>query len=292
MVDEVFEDAKSLGMTVIRTWAFCEGALHDGYCFQPRAGVYDEPTFKKLDYIIYKAKKEDIRLVLTLSNNWAHFGGIDEYNRWNNSYDHDDFFRNENTKKIYSDYVKYVLNRVNTLTGIAYKDDPTIMMWELMNEPRSNDSYAFYKWVDDMAGMIKQIDTNHLVSTGSEGSMATDFKMTHASKNIDVASFHLYPDWWNLSEAQAEEYIVSHGKMAKEIGKPVILGEYGFKDRLRRTTVFTNWYNASKQNDISGMLLWILSGKQMDGSLYPDYDGFTVWCPELTSICDTLKSFR
>lgn len=37
---------------------------------------------------------------------------------------------------IYALFWQTVLNRYNSFTGIHYKDDPTIMAWELMNEPR------------------------------------------------------------------------------------------------------------------------------------------------------------
>ena len=292
MIDDVIEDAKALNLTVIRTWAFCEGSMHDGFCFQPSPREYHEPTFKNLDYTIYKAKKENIRLILTLANNWSDFGGVDQYTRWNNSWNHDDFFRDEKIKSMYRDYIRYVLNRVNTYTGIAYKDDPTIYMWELMNEPRCGDANALYSWVDEMAGFIKSIDPNHLVSTGSEGSIASDFVETHKSKHIDIASFHLYPDWWGFSPERSEQYIKDHISMSKNVlNKPVFLGEFGFKDQQKRYEIYQNWYRVGYENGIAGMMFWILSGRQMDGSLYPDYDGFTIWCPESGSICDMIKNW-
>jgi len=291
MIDNVIDSSSSLNLNVIRTWAFCEGALHDGFCFQPSMRSYDEPTFQNLDYVIYKAKQKGIKLILTLSNNWGDFGGVDQYNRWVNSYNHDDFFRNENIKSIFRDYVRYIINRKNIYTGVVYKDDPTIAMWELMNEPRCGDSVALYSWIDEMAGYIKSLDSNHLVSTGSEGSIASDFMETHKSKNIDVASFHLYPDWWGFSPERSLEYIKEHAAMANTLGKPAILGEFGLKDQQKRNEIFSQWYSTGYSSGLTGMLFWLLSGRQTDGSLYPDYDGFTVWCPESGQICNTIKNY-
>lgn len=39
-------------------------------------------------------------------------------------------------------FLQKVMTRMNTITKMAYKDDSTIMAWELMNEPRCQADYS------------------------------------------------------------------------------------------------------------------------------------------------------
>ena len=313
MVDDVLQSAHAMGLNVIRTWAFCEGSPHDGFCFQPRPREYDEASFRNLDYVIKRASEFGIRVVLTLANNWGgfdNFGGVDQYLAWAGLAgkghraeltsgrscpsggrcsllaNHDDFFRGEGARSLYRDYVRHVVSRVNSLTGIPYKDDPTIMMWELMNEPRTEDQRALSAWIDEMAGFIKSLDSHHLVSTGSEGGYATDFIATHASPHIDVASMHLYPESWGISVAAADAMLENHMRMAaNDLGKPIFVGEFGLRDQAQRAAVYRRWYELMNRGGMNGSLFWLLSGYQYGategrGERYPDYDGFTIYFPD------------
>ncbi len=295
MTDDVLTSAANLGLNVIRTWAFCDGEWHDGHSLQPQAGVFHEETFKNLDYAIYRAEQLGIRLVFTLVNNWDAFGGMNTYVKWTKTAKtHDDFYSDPEARALFKAYIAYVLNRKNTYTGRYYKDDPTILMWELANEPRVDKTRVqdLYSWVHEMAGFIKNIDPKHLVSTGSEGDQDTDLYLTHESPHIDVVSFHLYPEDWSLNPEKALNYIKTQIKTAKEqLRKPIFCGEFGLRNQALRAETYREWYQLFKTNQIDGALFWLLSGRRDDGTLYPDFDGFTIYYPQSSALVPVIKDF-
>lgn len=73
----------------------------------------------------------------------------------------------------YKNYIHKIVTRVNTITGVAYINDPTVFAWELANEPHCNDGYEdklgvprgsiVRAWVAEMAAYVKSLDSNHMV---------------------------------------------------------------------------------------------------------------------------------
>lgn len=299
MIDDVLNDAAAMNLKVLRCWAFIDGKESAGCVMQPSLGVYDESGFERLDYTISEAAKRGIKLILPLVNNWDDFGGMNQYVSWAGASNHDDFYTNEICKTGYKNYIKYVLNRVNTYTGIAYKDDPTIMAWELGNEPRCQSDPTgdtLVNWADEMSTYIKSIDSKHLVTVGDEGffnrggsdycyngGSGVDWDRLIALPNIDFETMHLYPDLWGKSIDWCIQYINDHIDKAKEVGKPVILEEYGtHSNKIENYTKFNDavYKNSELGEGAAGSMFWLLTGIGWDNSQpYPDYDGFDVKYP-------------
>ena len=63
-------------------------------------------------------------------DSWRFTGGKFQYVAWgSNSSDPDSFYTDENVKQLYKNSIQALVTHVNSLTGVAYKDEPTIFAW-------------------------------------------------------------------------------------------------------------------------------------------------------------------
>lgn len=325
MVDDVLEAASAMGLKVVRTWGFIDrGSLDgsvpsvdgdgtkEGVYFQAwdpserRATFNDGPTgLQRLDYALAKAGQLGLKIVVVLTNNWHEFGGMDQYLAWYGLTSHQDFYTSPLARQAYQAWLSHLVLRVNSVTGRAYRDDPTIFAWELGNEPRGiagTPSAVLTRWAADMSGYLKALDPNHLVAVGDEGFLAgpgahwtyhadngVDHRALTALPSIDYGTFHLYPETWGTGFGWSEHWIDDHLSLARELGKPTVLEEYGVKvtrdalgrvsdGQVARLERYAAWNERVLAHGGNGTMFWLLAGRDSQrGGVYEDYDHFSVY---------------
>ena len=253
-------------------------------------GTYDERLLQGLDTLLVEMGKRDMKAVLYLNNFWQWSGGMSQYVAWatgeplsdpDASGDWDGFMQNSarfyalpKAQAIYRDAIRTIVGRTNGISGVAYADDPTVMSWQLANEPRpgsAKDGHlnlaAYDTWIDETAGFIHGLAPKQLVSTGSEGAMGSLgdldlFLQAHKTPNVDYLTFHLWPSNWSWIDhkdpaARLEsglkaslDYIDKHIDAAGKLGKPIVLSEFGLNrdggsyDAASGTTARDRFYRA------------------------------------------------
>ena len=264
---------RTLGVTNLRVLGASEsGPMQHAIqpTFRGPGSDYNEGLLRGLDRLLAEMAKLDLKAVIYLNNFWGWSGGMGTYLSWVNGgkfVDMSDpqkpwpayplfamqFYDDARANALYRDYMQAVITRTNSVTGVAYKDDPTIMAWQLANEPRAGHNTragnhvlpAFYRWVDQTAAFIKSLDPVHLVSSGNEGRAGCAdhdpcFVEAHQSRFIDYLTIHLWPQNWGwlddrdieATAARALEnsgaYIDQHIAYAEALGKPLVLEEFGW----------------------------------------------------------------
>lgn len=231
---------------------------------QPEQGKYDAHLLTGLDYLLREMGKRHMTAILYLTNNWQWSGGFSQYLEWNGhgprplpssaNYNWDkakayvtQFYTCDDCKLALDKYITYILKRTNTYTGKKYINDPAIMAWELANEPRpmsQANNGVYLQWIAHTAALIKSIDKNHLVTTGSEGDIASDFDMpvyekAHADRNIDYLTIHIWPKNWSWFKdttisasmdnilKNTKAYLDRHTAIAQKLNKPLVIEEFG-----------------------------------------------------------------
>ena len=220
---------------------------------QEAPGIYNDTILAGLDYLLAEMEKRDMLAVLYLNNSWEWSGGYSQYLAWAKGdkapvpavdgwpafMDYvKEFVVSDSAQALFANHVKYILTRTNRYTHRKYTDDPTIMSWQIGNEPRAFASDSIHK-------AAFSLDPNHLISTGSEGKHGCEedlalFERVHADANIDYMNIHIWPYNWGWApkdsiEANVEKactntqaYIDEHLNIAKKYQEPLVLEEFGY----------------------------------------------------------------
>ncbi|HEY7954461.1 MAG TPA: hypothetical protein VII38_04175 [Polyangia bacterium] len=302
---QTLDAAASDGLTVGRIWALGEGPP-DAPAWQRafvlfRAGPDDflDDADLQLDRVLAHARARGVRLILTLANYWPDYGGVDAYLRWAGLPTgsggawgaRDRFFTDARVQALYRAHVARLLNRVNTVTGVRYADDPTIFAWELMNEsqvdsPGESGQGARLAWISEMARFIRARDPHHLITPGvaiyTTRKERSEWLAACRLPEVDYCDAHLYPEGTDLVSSLGELYrfIDDRVQLARFVAKkPIVFGELGFDTRAAswlgrpRAAWFSDFLRRVFYDGGAGALVWIYqpwTGHARDYGIYTD----------------------
>jgi mannan endo-1,4-beta-mannosidase len=286
-----------LGIRQLRILGLSEGPNTEPYRVVPAVentpGVFDEKVLAGLDFLLSEMGKRGMTAVVCLGNFWPWSGGMAQRVSWvdgstipyppphpGGSWEvfqdyASRFYTMESAVRAQHESVKKIVTRRNSITKGLYADDPTIMAWELANEPRGGSHRAeFLKWVSTSAKLIKALDRNHLVTLGSEGETpnpkksGNGFVEDHSFPEIDYTTFHIWTENWGIFNPKkssltysfamkiARSYIRDHVEKSKSLGKPVVLEEFGLaRDRRAMDPKSSTWIRSQYFQDIFSEVL-------------------------------------
>ncbi|SVB38372.1 uncharacterized protein METZ01_LOCUS191226 [marine metagenome] len=321
---------QELGISNLRILGAAEGAgeFRIRNSIQPEPGIINDEILAGLDFLLSEMAKRDMKAVVYLNNYWVWSGGMAQYVSWDTgepypnphteTYHWSEFM--DFSARFYSlpqaiemshNYIRQFIPRRNSITGILYRDDPTIMAWQLANEPRPGrrspgyaDVKGFHDWSGSTAALIKSLDPNHLVSTGSEGTIGcldSDDCYTDAhGVDVDYLTMHVWIKNWNWFDPQRPEetlpaakekvraYLARHVAIADSLDKPLVVEEFGcprdkesyvpdspvsIRDDYFKFLFDLIYENASNRGPLAGSNFWAWGGYGK-----PDQDR-TYWGP-------------
>jgi endo-1,4-beta-mannosidase len=217
------------GQEAFRAWFFQRLATTNG--------LRDWSAF---DHTLAVAAAHGDRVVVTLTNQW----GDCENASGSPVYKSEGWYQSgyksgvdAGMTETYREWVREVVTR--------YRDNPSVLAWQLINEGEARTSgsggcsstaeNSVHAWAVDVSGLIKSLDSRHLVSLGTIGngqcgtSTGTSYEDLHAISTIDLCEYHDYDspaspmpgDQWN---GLATRLAQCHAR-----GKPMFVGEVGIK---------------------------------------------------------------
>jgi hypothetical protein len=145
-------------------------------CLVPAPGQVNADALHHMDTVLRRAKDAGVKLIIPLAGGAACPAQGDPdpvaatpcvFARFHHL-DAPAFYTDATVRADFAAAVAKLLNHLNPLTGIAYKDDPTIMAWENCDAcGKGLDPAMMADWTEFLGRAIKATDTHHLYENGA-----------------------------------------------------------------------------------------------------------------------------
>jgi len=296
---ETLRQAARMGIKVVRVWASGEGGPNDvkpiadfndwprTHSFRAKPNEWNEAEFVFLDQVLAEAARHNLRVQLCLVNWWRDTGGVTQYLRWAGVNGADDdkqpfginlekamqFYSNGTARQLYRAHLEKIVARRNSVTGVLYRDDPTIFGYELMNEAQclTGRWHERRAWFKEMSDYLKSLDPDHLIAPGDWGYRSAaerrEWIADHSLSGIDYCDVHNYPrddhDLFVETPAALGEFIANRVAASYSIKKPLVFGEFGMGTDGYKGVSQIDWYRGyfdqAAREGAAGAMFWIIT---------------------------------
>lgn len=253
-IEDALKTIRQMGGQVARTYTLpvrrkADWDTRPVYVLGP--GEFNEEAFVALDRVLALANKHQVRLIIPFVNNFQWWGGAREYAAFRGK-TWDDFWVDPQLIADLKQTIAFVINRVNTITGIPYKEDKAILAWETANE-----SHCPHSWTAEICLYIKSLDSNHLVVDGYH--TGTLRQESIDDPHVDFVQTHHY----EKDPIKIRTLIKANAAKARGM-KPYHLGEFGFLTTAGTRAVLQTVIDEG----LSGALIWSLRRHYKDGGFF------------------------
>ena len=213
-------------------------------------GVFNEEAFRAYDRLLEVANQTGVRVIIPLVDNWWWWGGPKEYADFRGK-SKEEFWTDSLLIADFKKTIAHIVNRVNTYTGVPFKQDKAVLGWETGNE-----LVCPFSWTKEIASYIKTLDTVHLVIEGTNSREVSDNALL--DPHIDVLSTHDY----GPADRSIPQILKARERAAGR--KPFFVGEFGFIP----TADMRRMIDTVIASGVSGIMIWSLRGHNRDGGFY------------------------
>jgi hypothetical protein len=247
-IDDALATAKEMGARVVRSQTMGD-SVGCARCIEPALGQFNDAAFEPIDHALAAARRLGLKLIPTIVGDDARAGGSGcVYLRWRaidvpgcSLVNMAPFWTDTTVRGDVEEHITALLNHVNRYTHVAYKDDPTILGWDLLNggdSPRP--------WTAAIVEHLRSIDRRHLVLSSAWNAL---------TPGVDVCVAFVYPHWSQPLSSRRDEL-----QACRSARRPFVAYEYGWDRTNYPTRGALRAFLATLRKDprVAGDAFWAL----------------------------------